>query len=82
MEKYNNLFKCTPVSKTNSFFQPTHILVHEGEIYRIEVCKVDKRWLASSGDQENISLWDVVKQKSNVQYFRPREKYSADKCDL
>lgn len=61
MEKYSNLYKCTPVHKSNSFFQPTHIFVHEGEIYRIEVCKVDKRWLASSSDTENICLWDIIK---------------------
>jgi WD40 repeat protein len=56
--------------------------VHEGEIYRIEVCKVDKRWLASSGDTQNICIWDIIRQKSNVEFFRPREKYTTDKCDI
>ena len=81
-EEMENLYSCNTHTKKNSFIQNTHILIHPGEIYSLEVSPKDRKWIATSADLNDIFIWNTLKHKPNFHQFQRREKYVSENPEI
>ena len=81
-EEMENLYSCNVKTKKNSFLSCSHIIMHPGEIYSLQVSNIDKKWVATSADLTDIYLWNTLKHKSNFHLFQQKEKYIAENPDI
>jgi hypothetical protein len=60
----------------------THLIVHENEVNRIEVCERDPKFIATSGSSNRVYIWNVLKHKANIKSYQSKDRLAAHASDL